>query len=115
MFQKVNLTAYAYDIDAGNVLFNLSAWIGGLSEKNDSVSVSIIFQNSIYQFTGNGTTIGPVLGTDRNGINATIFRQATGPVPINSRWITAIVNITRYSGSSNYGSVDNISFQLKHT
>jgi hypothetical protein len=75
MFQTVNLNAYSNDIDNANVLFNLSAWLGGYTGQNDSAAVSVYFQNSASQIIGNQTTIGPVLDTDRGGIIETIFRQ----------------------------------------
>jgi hypothetical protein len=112
MFQTVNLNAYSNDIDNANVLFNLSAWSGGWAGQNDSASVSIYFRNSASQIIGNRITIGPVLDIDRGGITATIFRQETDLVPVNSRWVTVSVNMKRYNGYYNDGSVDNIRFEL---
>jgi hypothetical protein len=114
MSQTTSLIAYANDIDNGNVLFNLSAWMGGWAGQNDSASVSIYFQNSASQIIGNRTTIGPILDTDRGGITATVFRQITGSVPVNTRWVTTNVNMTKYSGADDDGSIDNIRFELKY-
>ena len=112
MFQTVNLDAYASDIDNGNVLFNLSAWLGGWTGQNDSALVGIDFQNSVFQIIGNRTTIGPVLDTDRNGITETIFRYKMDLVPVNARWITVSVNMTKFYGTRNDGCIDNIGFEL---
>ena len=114
MFQTLDVSAYANDIDNGNVLFNLSAWLGGVTEQNDSVIILIVFQNSASQMIGNSTTIGPVLDADRGGITATIFRQKTDSVPVNTRWITVNVNMMRYTGARNDGAVDNIRLELNH-
>jgi hypothetical protein len=114
MSQTTSLIAYANDIDNGNVLFNLSAWMGGWAGQNDSASVSIYFQNSASQIIGNRTTMGPVLDTNRGGITETIFRQKNGSVPVNTRWVTISVNMTKYYGADDDGSIDNICFELNH-
>ena len=113
MFQTLNVSAYANDIDNGNVSFNLSAWLGGYAGQDDSVTVWIIFQNSASQMIGNRTTIGPVLDADRGGITATIFGQKTGSVPVNTRCITVNVNMIKYTGTRNDGIIDNIRLELK--
>ncbi|CAF4739775.1 unnamed protein product, partial [Rotaria sp. Silwood1] len=65
MSQSIDLFSYVTDIASGNVSFNLSAWLGGWTNQDDSAQVSVDFLNYAYQIVGNRTTIGPVLATDR--------------------------------------------------
>ena len=112
MSQTLNLSTYANDIDQGHVSFNLSAWLGGFAEQNDSVIISIQFKDSAAQTIGNGATIGPVLGTDRDEETSTLFRHQIGEVPVNTRSIVVNVNMTLFGGSWNDASVDNIRVEL---
>lgn len=111
MWQTVNLTD-RFDpmlIDNGTLWFNLSAWIGGYSSQNDNARVSVIFTNQANQMVGSRTTIGPVMAANRTSQSSLIPQQTNALVPIGARFATVLVTITRVDGSSNDGSIDDIS------
>lgn len=114
MWQTIMLTNQvdAALIDNLTVRFNFSAWIGGLTNQDDSATISLSFLNQANQMIGNSTILGPVLSIDRGNQSSLIFRQFTGYVPVSARVATVLVAITRATGSQNNGNVDNIAFYL---
>ncbi|CAF4171922.1 unnamed protein product [Rotaria sp. Silwood2] len=115
MSQSIDLFPYATAIASGNVSFNLSAWLGGWTNQDDSAKVSVNFLDYAYQPVGNQTTIGPVLAADRGFTSSLIFRQNSGMIPINTRYMTVIVTLIWHSGSENDGYIDNISVKLRYS
>ncbi|CAF1097908.1 unnamed protein product, partial [Didymodactylos carnosus] len=75
MSQRINLTAYANDIDNHNVTYNLSAWLGGWAGQDDSAYVSFQFLSSSLSVLGTSNQIGPVLDTDRGHTTQLIYRS----------------------------------------
>ncbi|CAM4958000.1 unnamed protein product [Rotaria socialis] len=114
MWQTINLTNYADSalIDTGTVKFNLSAWLGGVSNQNDSATVFLSFTDQANQTIGSMTSIGPVLDTDRGGLTVLIFRQTSGLVPVGARSTSLLVTFTWGSGGYNNGYADNIGVYL---
>ncbi|CAF1650045.1 unnamed protein product [Rotaria magnacalcarata] len=114
IWQTINLTNYADSalIDTGTVKFNLSAWLGGVSNQNDSATVFLSFTDQANQTIGSMTSIGPVLDTDRGGLTILIFRQTTGLVPAGARSTTVLVTFTWARGGYNNGYADNIGVYL---
>ncbi|CAF3797665.1 unnamed protein product [Rotaria sp. Silwood1] len=115
MSQSIDLFPYVTDIVSGNVSFNLSAWLGGWTNQDDSAQVSVDFLNYAYQIVGNRTTIGPVLATDRGFTTSLVFRQNSGIIPKNTRYMTVIVTLIWYTGGYNDGYIDNISVALRRS
>ena len=114
MSQSIDLNSYLSVINSGNVSFNLSAWLGGYSSQNDCAQVSVCFLNQFYQPIGNQTVIGPVLAADRTGTTSLLPRQAGGPVPIGSRYVTIIVTMVRFNPTDNDGAADNLVLALNN-
>lgn len=114
MWQIIDLTNYVdpFFIDSHLVNFNLSAWLGGFSNQDDNVRVTLTFTDQFNQTIGNGTSIGPVLAVDRGNVTLLVFRQTNGLVPTGSRFLTVFVTITRRSGTRNNGDIDNIAVIL---
>ena len=114
MWQTINLTDFASSwlIDAQQVHFNLSAWLGGYSSQDDSAQVTIIFMNQANQAIGSGITIGPVLAIDRNSQTELLYRQTNGFVPANARQVTVTVNMTLLAGIICNSDADNIALNL---
>ncbi|CAF3833806.1 unnamed protein product [Rotaria sordida] len=112
MSQSIDLSPYMTAIDSGNVSFHLSAWLGGWTNQNDSAEVSVDFLNYAYQSVGHRTTLGPVLAADRDFTTSLIFRQTSGTILINTRYMTVIITLTWYAGGDNDGYIDNISVEL---
>ena len=99
-------------IDSAQIKYNLSAWLGGLNNQNDSVIIYLTFSDDNNQIQGNATSLGPVLALERQNISSLMFKQTTGFVPVNSRILTVLVTITRYVGVQNNGDIDNIALIL---
>ncbi|CAF0939371.1 unnamed protein product [Didymodactylos carnosus] len=78
MSQMLNVSTYASAIDTYNVIYNLSAWMGGWANQNDSAIVRFQFLSSTFTLLGTSIQIGPVLDTDRSGKTQLMYRSATG-------------------------------------
>ena len=114
MSQSIDLNPYIGAINAGNVSFNISGWLGGYQAQDDYGRVSVNFLNQFYQPIGNQTTIGPVLAADRANTTSLLPRQTGGPVPTGSRYVTILVAMVRSGGADNDGAADNIALALSH-
>ena len=114
MWQTINLTnqVNAVLIDALAVKFNVSAWIGGLTNQDDSALLSLTFLDQSNRTVGSSVNLGPVLSIDRGSASALIFQQMNGFVPIRARLATLLVAITRANGVQNNGDIDNVAFYL---
>ncbi|CAF1237702.1 unnamed protein product [Adineta steineri] len=114
MWQTINLTNEVSPllIDNQSVKFNLSAWVGGYSNQDDTAVVSVTFNDANNTMTGNITSIGPVYAVDRSSMTSFIFQQANDFVPIGARSMTVFVTLTRSQGTGNQGSVDDIAVIL---
>ena len=114
MWQTINLTDFADPglIDAQQVKFNLSAWLGGYSTQDDNTEVSIVFMDQANQVLVGGVTIGPVLAIDRSSQTKLLYRQTNGSVPANARQVTVIVAMTRTLGPACNSDADNIALNL---
>jgi hypothetical protein len=114
MWQLINITNpvdYLL-IDNQTVKFNFSAWLGGLQDQNDTATVSLSFFDQSNQMLGNRTIIGPVLAKDRGDKTKLLYRQAIGSVPVGTRFLSVLVEISRSFGTRNNGYVDNITVIL---
>ncbi|CAM4785268.1 unnamed protein product [Rotaria magnacalcarata] len=73
MSQSIDLFPYITVIASGNVSFNLSVWLSGYENQNDSAQVSVYFLNYAYQSVGNQTTTGLAVAADHNFITSLKF------------------------------------------
>jgi hypothetical protein len=114
MWQTIDLTNDVDPllIDTQTVKFNLSAWLGGMSDQNDNTVVSLVFTDQFNQTIGSGASIGPVLAADRGDVTALLFRQANGFVPTGTRFLTVIATMTLLFGGTNNAYVDDIGVYL---
>jgi hypothetical protein len=106
--QNIDLSANAADINAGNVIFELSGYFGGFSSDNDNARLSATF------FNGNTSlsivTVGHATAKDRGSATGLIFRRGSGPVPVNATRVVITQTMTRISGNSNDGYADSLQF-----
>jgi len=115
MEQTISLSPYSVDIDSGMVLFNLSAWLGGINNYDDNARVILSFLNGMSETIGNITTIGPILAVDRNDTTLFLFRQNSGLIPIGARYMNVTVIMTQVGGGFNIdGYADSIAVVLSH-
>jgi hypothetical protein len=106
--QNIDLSANAADINAGNVIFELSGYFGGFSSDNDNARLSATF------FNGNTSlgivTVGHVTAKDRANATGLFLRRGSGVVPVNSTRVVITQTMTRFNGTSNDGYADSLSF-----
>jgi hypothetical protein len=109
--QTILLSSSFSEIDAGNVTFNLSGFLGGFENQADNAALSAVFRNA--GGTGIGTfAIGPVSAADRTNITGLLSRSTSGSVPIGTRDILVTLSMERFLGPSNDGYADNLSLVL---
>ncbi|CAF1399927.1 unnamed protein product, partial [Didymodactylos carnosus] len=112
MLQTINLTAYSTAIDAHNVSYNLSAWLGGYGTQDDSAAVIVLFFSQSMLLLGSSTKIGPVYAAARGSISKLLYQSTKGMVMVNVRYLQVQVIITRSVPNSNDGDVDDVSVVL---
>ncbi|CAF5196834.1 unnamed protein product, partial [Rotaria magnacalcarata] len=115
MSQSIDLFPYITVIASGNVSFNLSVWLSGYENQNDSAQVSVYFLNYAYQSVGNQTTTGLAVAADHNFITSLVFCQIFGMIPVDTHDMTIIVTVIRTFGASNDGCLDNIIVELRRS
>jgi hypothetical protein len=111
--QMVNITDWSREIDDGGVMFNATAWLGGIDSFADSAYVQIDF--AARQSTGgvviaSTTTIDPVTVADRNATTCLLERHVTGSVPCGTRFL-----FVRIVFSQSLGLADSLSISLHRT
>jgi hypothetical protein len=106
--QEIDLSANAADINQGNVIFDLSGYFGGFSSDNDNARLSATFFNGT---TSLGiATVGHVTAKDRGNATGLLLRRGSGIVPVNTTRVVITQTMTRFSGNSNDGYADSLSF-----
>jgi len=111
MYQNIDLTDYMDLIDNEDANFILSAWLGGEKGESDEGIVTIHFRNSLLPDLGEKSTIGPVSLKSLSQQFMVFFRNTTGVVPANSRWMTVIITMT-HSDNTNDPIIDNAHFEI---
>jgi uncharacterized protein (TIGR03437 family) len=107
--QTIDVSAVGAAIDAGTVSLDASAYIGGESGDNSSVT---------FTFLGTGGTVlaslpfAPLTAADRPADTGIFFRRDLDLMPKGTRSVTVEVDLIRTSGINNTGCADNISFLL---
>lgn len=109
--QTIDVSSQASKIDAGNIKFELSGWLGGDGASDDSATLVAIF-NGQNPLTGPISTVklGPVKAAERSGITSLVFKQQTGVIPAGTRSISIGLDMQRMDGKLNDAYADNISF-----
>jgi hypothetical protein len=106
--QLIDLNFASTNIDAGTAAFDLSGYLGGFSNQDDRVSLTLTFLDSSSQSLGS-SVLGPVLAVDRIDTTGLLLRQSSGVIPAGARSATTTLDFTRSAGTSNDGYADNIS------
>lgn len=115
LFQTIDITSIATDIDAGHAKFTLSALLGGFGSQNDNATLFVNFQDASHAFTGQ-SFVGPVLAADRSSNNGLLARTtAATTVPTGSRFAQVQIHFERSSGTYDDGYADNVSLIFNNT
>jgi hypothetical protein len=110
IWQDIDLSALAADVDGGAIGYRLSGWLGGYSDQNDraEVAVELFDASGAVMVT---ETLPPVTAAERDDATGMISRTRFGMVPPFVRSARVTVNFIRASGG-NDGYVDNLTFLL---
>jgi hypothetical protein len=109
--QTISLAPSVTLIGTGTVHFRFSAWLGGFEGQADNATATVAFEDA------NGatllkTTLGPVTPQDRKGVTGLLPRETSGLVPKTATQAVVTIVFTRYEGTYNDGSADDISLVL---
>jgi hypothetical protein len=111
--QDIDVSANAADIDAGSVVCDFSAWLGGFATQEDNAVMTVIF-NAANMTQISSSAIGPVTATDRNSQTRLLFRFNSLVVPANTRSIRVSLAMQLLSaGNFNDGYADSLSVVLR--
>jgi uncharacterized protein (TIGR03437 family) len=103
-YQDIDLSAAAKMIDAGNVTYTLSAWLGGVGAQGDNARVEVSL--------GNGA--GPVREFERKAVTGLFQRSVMGYVSAGVRIARVTISMERLDGDTNDALVDNVSLVLTY-
>jgi hypothetical protein len=101
-------------IDAGQVTFTLSAFLGGFGGENDAAVLQATFLDAAGQPLAAAVSLGPVTLAERGGLTGFLPRQQDGLVPSGTRQVLLGLVMTRTDGVYNDGYADAIELHLQH-
>ena len=111
LFQTIDVSSLAASIDAHQIKYSLSAYLGGFSSQGDDATVFANFQGSSF----NQTSVGPVSAADRQNRTGLLLRSTSGTIPAGTRKIQMQMHFEKVSGAYNDGYADNLSMVLTST
>jgi hypothetical protein len=112
--QDIDISAYAVDIDAGELFCELSAWMGGYGSEGDVAGLQATFYDvNLNPLPSGAGIVGPV-PEDRGNQTGLFLRTATVAVSPEARSIRLFQEMWRAEGGGEYndGYIDNISLRL---
>ncbi len=109
--QTISLRPSLAAIKTGTVRYTFSAWLGGYADQDDHATATVTFRNASGASVG-GTTLGPVTPQQRQDATGLLYRSRSGLVPKAATQAIVAIVFTRYEGTYNDGSADNISLVL---
>jgi hypothetical protein len=112
--QEIEVSNNASDIDAGKVICDISAWLGGYFDQDDQATLSIEFRNNAAMSLKT-VLLGPVTALERAERTGLKFRKSSVSIPAQTRRIQVELVLTRKpgAGSCNDGYADNLSVILR--
>jgi hypothetical protein len=110
IFQRIDLSNIAPDIDSPGADYLLSGWFGGAGVQGDTASLTAKFLDAAGAAIGSGV-VGNVTAADRANVTGLLQRQTNGVLPVGTRFVEfALTN--RVVTGNNDGSADGLSFVL---
>jgi hypothetical protein len=92
--QTSDVRSAADSIDGGNVSFNLTGWLGGSGAKADNATVTSTFLAKDGTTALGSATLAPVTPEMRGFGTELRPEQATGSLPVGTRWIRTVMTFT---------------------
>src|ERR1700722_3708758 len=111
LFTTSQLTAGIFNANI-IVRAELTGWLGGFSLQDDHAILTVIFFSAGNANLGQ-MNIGPVLAADRTNLTCFLFRAATNTLPVGTRLIQLVLNMTRDEGNYNDRYADDLSLILR--
>jgi hypothetical protein len=111
LFQTIDVSAAAAEIDAGTMPFTLCGFLGGYAGQDDNATVLAQFLDGSAGEIGSAS-IGPVLAADRGSQTSLCLRTTSGVVPGGTRTVAITVLFDESAGPYNDGYADNLNFLL---
>jgi uncharacterized repeat protein (TIGR01451 family) len=111
--QVVDLSAGAAEIDSGTLAYLLSGYFGGSASQSDNALLSAMFKDAGGNFLGS-TQAGGITNVDRGNLTGTMQRTVAGLLPVGTRTIEVMLEMTGVSGPYNDGYADNLAFGVHH-
>jgi hypothetical protein len=109
--QVIDLSPGASSIDAGGVTCSLSGYLGGYASQEDNAVLTATFQDVHGSRLGTAS-IGPVTAADRGDTTGLLARSTSSTVPVGTRRVDLVLQMTRTDGSYNDGYADDLSLVL---
>lgn len=109
--QLIDIADLASIIDAGQGVYDLSAWLGGYDTDLDNVKFSLNFLNQDGQSL-NTTFITSPTPDERNNTTGLLFQSTKGFVPVGARQINVALDMNYVRGRVNDGYADNLSLVI---
>jgi hypothetical protein len=112
--QSIDVSANGSDIDTGQAVCDIEAWLGGYLKDDDSATFVVNFMQDASTDLGGSTSL-TATSTDRGMVTSLISRSRTVAVPIKTRLIKVTLSMTRASNGGDYndGYADSLSVQLR--
>ena len=107
--QFLDISSFASQIDAGQLSFVLSGYLGGWEGQNDGAVLYAFFIDPNSTSSPGALITGPG-ALARNNQTGLWFESTTGVIPAGTRTIDFRLIMTRTDGSYNDGYADNLSF-----
>ncbi|MBL9169286.1 MAG: fibronectin type III domain-containing protein [Verrucomicrobiales bacterium] len=111
---QLQLPVAATKIDAGAILYDFSAWLGGFGPQGDSANLTASFQDEAGA-TIDSVVLGPVTATERADQTSLHYRSALAVVPAGARSVTVTLEMNRAEGAYNDAYADNLRLILRES
>ncbi|MGH1393154.1 MAG: PEP-CTERM sorting domain-containing protein [Trichormus sp.] len=109
--QSIDINNLASVIDTGKAAFDLSGWLGGYDDDDDSATLNINFLDQTNQSLGIATISAPN-ATARNNVTGLYLRETNGFIPVGTRQINVVLNANHAGGRVNDSYADNLSLVI---
>lgn len=110
--QFIDISAAAAEVDQGRVTCVLSGFLGGYATQNDRAVLVASFLGTTSNMLGS-VAIGPVTAEDREGQTGMFYRRSTALLASGTRYVTVLLQMSRWDGSYNDGYADNLSLVMQ--
>lgn len=110
-YQRFDLHDLASQIQAGQIGYSLTGWLGGWQEQNDNALVYLQFLDEAGAELG-AAALGPVLAADRANQISLIYRDAAGVLPAGTVEMVLSLSMERRDGGDNDAYADNLALSL---